>query len=415
MDIVNPRCAGLDVHQAIVVVCRLLLLPGGELQEEVRKFRTVTADLLAMSDWLREGGATVVAMESTGVYWKPIWNLLEGQMEVLLVNARHIKQVPGRKTDVKDCQWIAQLLQHGLLRASFVPPAPVREWRDLTRHRAKLVSEKTAVANRIHKVLEDANIKLSSVATDVLGSSGRAMIRALMQGETDPTKLAALAQGRLREKEADLKLALEGRVTAHHRFMLATLWDHLEFLERQIDRINQRLEELTRPFADSLSLLVTIPGIKMRAAENLLAEIGCDPSIFPTGQHLASWAGVCPGNNESAGKRKSGKTPKGNRWLRSALTEAAWAASRTKNTYLAAQYRRLAARRGKKRALVAVAHTLLTIIWAMLTRREPYRELGPAHFEKLHPEQLTRYLVRRLERLGHKVELHSLDTAGAAA
>jgi transposase len=358
-----------------------------------------------MSDWLAEGGVTIVAMESTGVFWKPIWNILEGRFEILLVNAKHIKQVPGRKTDVKDCQWIAQLLQHGLLRGSFVPSKPVRELRDLTRHRAKLVGEKTSVANRIHKTLEDANLKLGTVATDILGVSGRNMLQALVAGEEDPETLAAMAQGRLRSKRAELRLALDGRITSHHRFMLETLWSHLEFLESQIGRLDRRIEELMRPFQEAVRLLPTIPGVGQRTAENVLAETGFDMRVFLSADHLASWTGICPGNNESAGKRRSGKTPKGNVWLRRALCEAAWAASRTKNTYLSAMYRRLASRRGKKRAIVAVAHSILTAVYHMLSRSMTYQELGPGHFDQLQPERITRYLVHRLEKLGHKVKL----------
>ena len=411
MEITYPRCAGLDVHSATVAVCRRILGPGGELQEEVRTFGTVTAELISLSDWLAEGGVTIVAMESTGVFWKPIWNILEGHFEILLVNAKHIKQVPGRKTDVKDCQWIAQLLHHGLLRGSFVPPSPVREIRDLTRHRAKLVGERTSVANRIHKTLEDANLKLGTVASDILGVSGRSMLRALVEGEEDPERLAAMAQGRLRSKKAQLRLALEGRITPHHRFMLETLLSHLQFLESQIARLDQRIEELMRPFQEAVRLLPTIPGVQQRTAENVLAETGFDMSPFPSADHIASWAGICPGNNESAGKRRSGNTPKGNVWLRRALCEAAWAASRTKNTYLSAMYRRLASRRGKKRAIVAVAHAILTAIYHMLRRSMTYQDLGPNHFDQLDPQRLTRYLVRRLEKLGHKVKLEPAEEA----
>jgi transposase len=405
VEIINRRCAGLDVHRGSVAVCRRVIDEHGEFREEVRTFGTTTHALLEMSDWLSESSVTVVAMESTGVYWKPIWNVLEGRFEIVLVNAKHIKHVPGRKTDVKDCQWIAQLLQHGLLKSSFVPPAPIRELRDLTRHRTQLVGEKTSAANRIHKILEDANIKLGSVASDILGESGRAMLHAIVGGETDPARLAALARGRMRSKKSELREALHGRVRDHHRFMLRTLMEHLQFLEGQIARLSERIEALTAPFVEAVRILVTIPGVQRRTAEALIAETGGDMKAFPSANHLASWAGICPGNNESAGKRRTGSIPKGNVWLRRALTEAAWAASRTKGTYLSARYRRLAARRGAKRALVAVAHGILTTAYHMLQRGQAHHDLGPDYFDRLDPKALTRSLVRRLERLGHNVTL----------
>ena len=411
MEVVYRRCCGLDVHQKTVVACRRIIGQNGKLDAQVRTFSTMTRDLLALSDWMAEAGVTHVAMESTGVFWKPIWNILEGRFEILLVNARHIKQVPGRKTDVKDCEWIAQLLQHGLLRGSFVPPTPIRELRDLTRHRAKLVGDRTSVVNRIHKTLEDANIKLGAVASDILGVSGLAMIKAIVEGEEDSEKLAELACRRLRGKIPDLRLALHGRVRDHHRFLLKTLLDHLAFLNSQIARLDERIDEVARPFQEAVQRLTTIPGIQKRTAENLIAEIGPNMEQFPSAAHLASWGGLCPGNNESAGKRKSGKTPKGNRWLGRCLTEASWAAARTKNTYLAAQYRRLAPRRGKKRAIVAVAHTILVAAYYMLRSSVSFHELGPDYFDRLHPESLTRYLVRRLEKLGHKVTLEPLQNA----
>ncbi len=351
-------------------------------------------------------------MESTGVFWKPIWNILEGSLELILVNARHIKNVPGRKTDVKDCDWIAQLLQHGLLRASFVPDRPQRDLRDLTRQRSQLTAEQSRVSNRIHKTLEDANIKLSSVATDILGVSGREMIAALIAGEEDPNQLAELARRKLRNKLPELREALRGHLTDHHRFMLRQLMDHLTYLDRQIAAFEQRIAELMRPFQEAIERLTTIPGVGELTAQNILAEIGTDMSRFPTDQHLASWAAMCPGNRESAGKRKSGHTNHGNRWLRTALVQAAWAASHSKNTYLAAQYRRLAGRRGKKRAIVAVGHTLLVMIYHMLKEGVDYRELGHDYLDKLQPQRLTHYLVKRLESLGHQVILRP---AGQAA
>ncbi len=405
MDVVFRCCAGLDVHSKTVVCCRRIIGPDGKLEKQVRTFGTTTRELLTLAQWLAEASVTHVAMESTGVFWKPVWNILEGQFEILLVNARHIKQVPGRKTDVKDCEWIAQLLQCGLLRASFVPPAAIRELRDLTRHRAKLADQHTAVANRIHKALEDANIKLGTVASDILGVSGRAMLKAIVAGEDRPEILADLARKRLRSKIPALQAALHGRITEHHRFLLETLLEQLRFLETQITRLNQRIAEKTRSFEEALARLDTIPGIARCTAENLLAEIGPDMAVFPSAAHLASWAAICPGNDESAGKRRTGKTAKGNRWLRRALTEAAWAASHTKNTYLSAQYRRLAARRGKKRAIVAVAHTILVSAYHLLAHVRPYNELGPDYFDRLDPQRLTRHLVHRLEQLGHKVVL----------
>ena len=405
MDTLYPRCAGIDVHKNNVVVCVRCADRLGKVFEEIRTFSTLTADLLALADWLSGHGVTHVAMESTGVYWKPVFNILEGRFTVILVNAEHIKQVPGRKTDVKDCQWIAQLLQHGLLKASFVPPEPIRELRDLTRQRTQLIGERASAANRIQKVLEDANIKLAGVATDVLGVSGRDMLEALIAGETDPAKLADLARKRLREKIPALRLALQGRVTDHHRFLLRMHLDHVGHLEELIGRLGVRVEEALAPFAEAEERLQTIPGVSQRVAETVVAEIGTRMEQFPSADHLASWAGMCSGNNESAGKRRSGRVTKGNRWLKRILVQAAWAASHTKGTYLAAQYRRLAKRRGCKRALVAVGHTLLVIIYHMLKRGTTYAELGADFLDRLEPERLTRQLVKRLEALGHKVTL----------
>jgi transposase len=407
VEILNRRCAGLDVHRSSVTVCRRVIDDHGEFHEEVRTFKTMTTALLDMADWLASAGVTIIAMESTGVYWKPIWNLLEGRFEIVLVNAKHIKHVPGRKTDVKDCQWIAQLLQHGLLRSSFVPPAPVRELRDLTRHRTRLVEEKTSVANRIHKILEDANIKLGSVISDILGESGRSMLQAMVEGEIDPTRLASMARGRMKSKEPELREALLGRLRDHHRFMLRTMMDHLQFLESQIARVSERIEELSRPFAEAVRIAVTVPGIQKRTAESIVAETGGDMDVFPSANHLASWTGMCPGNNESAGKRRTGTMAKGNVWLRRALTEAAWAAAHTKGTFLAARYRRLARRRGAKRALVAIAHSILIALYHMLKTGRTYHELGADYFERQNPKALTRSLVKRLEKLGHKVTLEA--------
>lgn len=410
MDVVVRCVAGLDVHQKFVVACRRCVTPTG-VDQETRTFSTMTRDLLGLGDWLASRGVTVVGMESTGVFWKPVWNLLEARFEVLLINARDVKQVPGRKTDVGDAAWIAQLVQYGLVRGSFIPPAPIRELRDLTRHRTTLVHETTAVANRIHKVLQDANIKLSAVASDILGVSGRAMLSALVQGETDPARLADLARRRLRAKHDALVAAFEGRVTPHHRRLLQSLLSHLQFLEAQIAELDAWIEEAARPFQRALDLLMTIPGVKRRVAESLLAEAGPDMTVFPTAAHLAAWTGLCPGNHETGGKRGPGTTRPGNRWLRRAMTEAGWAASHTKGTYAASLYQRLAGRRGKKRALVAVAHSLLVAAYSMLRAQVPYRDLGPQHFDKLAKPQLTRYHVKRLERLGYKVTLQTVDAA----
>lgn len=408
MDTLYRRCAGLDVHKKVVVACVRVLSENDQVQDEVRSFGTMTGDLLQLSDWLVSRGVTHVAMESTGVYWKPVFNILEGAFEkVLLVNPQHIKNVPGRKTDVRDCQWIAQLLQHGLLRGSFVPSREQRQLRDLTRHRTQLTREHTRVVNRIHKVLEDANIKLASVATDILGVSGRAMLWSLVRGEQDPKALAQLARKNLRKKIPQLERALHGHFQPHHRRMLSMLLEHLKFLEDQIAALTSDIEDEMRPFlsTDAIHQLDQIPGVNRTTIEAVVAETGSDMDQFPSHKHLSSWGALCPGNNESAGKRKSGRTTKGNPWLRAALTEAAWAAARTKNTYFGALYRRMAGRRGKKRALVAVSHALLVVIYHMLKYGLPYRDLGPEYLDRLHKSDLERYLVRRLERLGYQVTL----------
>jgi transposase len=374
VDVLFPHCAGLDVHKKTVVVCVRHLGPDATVRREVHSYRTTTVDLIALADWLAAEGVTHVAMESTGVYWKPVYHLLEGRFELLLVNARHIKQVPGRKTDVKDAEWIAQLLQHGLLQASFIPPPPVRELRDLTRSRAQLVAERARFAQRIHKVLEDANIKLSSVATDVLGASGRAMIRAIIDRVEDPELLAELAKGRLREKREELATALRGFVSDHHRFLLRTLLKQVEQFEAWIAEYDARIEAVMAPFDEAAARMETIPGLGQRAAEVIVAEIGPDLASFPTARHLASWAGLCPGNDESAGKRRSGKTTKGSQWLRTTLVQVAWSASHTKGTLLASAYRHWAKRLGKKKALVALGHKILVLIYRLIKDRTVYEE-----------------------------------------
>jgi transposase len=374
MDTLHPCCAGLDVHKKTVVACVRRLSPGGAVTAEVRTFATLTAGLLALADWLAAAGVATVAMESTGVYWKPVFNILEGRCTVLLVNAGHLQRVPGRKTDVQDAEWIAQLLQHGLLSASFIPPPPIRELRDLTRQRAEVVRDKAAVANRLHKVLEDANIKLASVATDILGVSGRAMLKALVAGQDDPEQLAELAQKRLRAKLPELKLALHGRVTDHHRFLLRVLLEQLEALEGLIGQFDAQIERAMAPLAEPAGRLRGIPGVGPQAAEVIVAEVGADMAVFPTAGHLSSWAGLCPGNDQSGGRRRPGKTTKGSQWLRTVLVQVAWAASHTKETVFGACYRRWARRLGRKKALVALAHKVLVVIYHMLKEGTSYQE-----------------------------------------
>lgn len=405
METLIPRCAGLDVHKQSVETTVRRMKDQGRVDQETRHWGTMTHELVAMSDWMAAQGVTHVAMESTGVYWKPIYNILESRFTVLLVNAHHLKQVPGRKSDIRDCQWIAQLLQYGLLKGSFIPPRPQRELRDLTRHRTQLVEEKGRTVNRIHKVLEDANLKLASVATDILGASGRAMLNALIQGEEDPVKLADFAQRQLRGKIPELEKALEGHLTEHHRFFLRLLWKQLAQQEELIAELEAKIEELTRPFAEVIERLDSVPGVNRRVIEVVLAEVGADMTPFPSHQHLASWAGMCPGNEVSAGKRKRRRITPGDRWLKRTLVQAAWAASHAKNTYLQAQYRRLAGRRGKKRATIAVGHSMLVIFYHMLKHGTTYAELGGDFFDRLEPERIRRYHVKRLEALGYKVVL----------
>jgi transposase len=407
MDVVHPRCCGLDVHKQTVVACVLISSPTGQPDKTLRTFGTLTDELLALSDWLAGQGVTHVALEATASYWKPVWNLLESRFELLLANAQHIKSVPGRKTDVKDAEWIADLLRHGLLKPSFVPDRPQRELRELTRYRTSLIQERAAEVNRLQKVLEGANLKLGDVATDVLGRSARQMLEAIAGGatEADAAVLAEFARGRMREKIPQLQRALAGRVAPHQRFMLAQQLAHIDFLDETIERVGAEIAERLRPFDGVLANLDAIPGVGRRTAEILLAEIGTDLTRFPSAAHLASWAGMCPGHDESAGKRRSGKTRKGSPTLRHALTEAAQAAARSKNTYLAAQFHRLAARRGSKKAAVAVGHSILVIVWHLLDHGDPYHDLGGNYFETRTEPHLTRHLVRRLKALGYEVHL----------
>lgn len=408
MEQVVARCCGLDVHKASIAACIRLPDPRGQRQEKIETFGTTTSDLLALKDWLQAHEITHVAMESTGVYWKPIYYILEDSFTLLLVNAAHIKNVPGRKTDVKDCAWIAQLLEHGLLRGSFVPPVPIRELRDLTRYRKSLIYERTRESNRLHKLLEDAGVKLSSVATDILGVSGRAMVEALISGTTDAQVLAKLARGRLRSKMAGLRKALEGRFREHHAYLAGRILAHLDYLDESIDDVTERIGRQILPFVDAVDRLITIPGVDRTTAEIMIAEIGVDMSRFPSADHLASWAGMCPGNNESAGKHKSGKTRGGSKWLCTALVQAALAASRAKKTYLAAQYQRLFRQRGHKRAVVAVGHSILVIAYHLIKEKKTYEDLGSDYFVKRDRQSVIRRCLRQLEHLGHKVTLEPM-------
>lgn len=406
MEVVFERCCGVDIGKKLVVAC--VLTPGarGGPHKEIRSFGTMTADLVAMGDWLDACQVTHVAMESTGVYWKPIYNVLEDRFTLLLVNAQHIKAVPGRKTDVRDCEWIADLLQHGLLRGSFVPDRAQRELRELTRYRTSLTEERTAEVNRLQQTLEGGNIKLGAVASDVMGKSGRDMLDELVLGNTDAAAMADLARNKLREKLPQLERALSGRFGTHQRFLLARQLAHIDYLDELMAQVSAAIAEVLRPFDQTLDRLDEIPGVARRAAEVIVAEVGMDMSRFRTAKHLASWAGMCPGNNESAGKRRSGKTRKGDRALRTVLTEAGHAAAKKKGSYLQAQYRRLAARRGKKKAAFAVGHSILVIVYHMLSHPErPFNELGGDYFDQRDRVGLEQRLVRRLQGLGHKVTL----------
>ena len=405
MEALHSCCCGLDVHKDSVTACLLRPATAGEPGKEIRTFGTTTEQLLALADWLHAAGCTHVAMESTGVYWRPIYNLLEGQLELLVVNAAHIKRVPGRKTDVSDSEWLADLLRHGLVRASFIPDRPQRELRDLTRTRTALVDERSAATRRLQKVLEDANLKLAGVATDVRGVSGRAILAALLSGTTDPAVLANLARGRLRRKRAELERALRGRLRDHHRLLLATHLEHIDFLDESIARLSLEIAERLGPAEEALGRLETIPGVGRRTAEVIAAEVGLDMARFPSAGHLASWAGMCPGSYESAGKRKGGRTRKGSKWLRRALTEAARAAARKQGTYLADQYRRLAARRGPNKAAVAVGHTILTTAYYLLSRGDTYRDLSPTYLEERLRARARQRAIDQLERLGYAVTI----------
>jgi transposase len=440
------RCVGgLDVHKKTVVVTRMRVTEDDRLEWETETFGTTTPELLKLHDWLAEWGCTHVAMESTGDYWKPVFNLLEDNFEVLLVNAQHVKHVPGRKTDVCDAEWLAELLLHGLLKPSFIPPKPQRALRDLTRYRTKLVQERTRVVNRVQKLLEGANIKLASVATDIMGVSARAMLEEIAAGQTDAALMANLARGRMRNKIPELEKALIGLVGPHHRFLLVKQLAHIDFLDEQIDDISGEIarwfgtqsqrpggesgistngesvtpetpppdEDAPLTWDEAVALLDTIPGVNRKTAEDMLAEMGLDMSQFPTDKHLTSWAGLAPGNNQSGGKRYSGRTRKGSRTLSAVTVQAAWSAVRTKDTFLKSRYHRLAARRGKKRAIVAVARSILTSAWHILTYRQPYRELGGDYFDQRRKDAKVSYFTRQLEKLTGGAVRIELQTAAA--
>jgi transposase len=403
--VIVERPAALDVHKAQVTACVRVPAADGGREPHLAEFQTTVRGLLALRDWLAAHRVSQVVMEATGVYWKPVWHILEDDFELMLVNARHVEQVPGRKTDMSDAAWLCQLAEAGLLKANFVPPKPIRELGQLTRYRKTQIAERQREANRLHKALEDTGIKLDCVATDILGASGRAMLDALVQGTTDPDLLAELAKGRLRQKLPQLKEALEGRFDELHALLIGAILAHLDFLDEQIERLSDAIAERLVPFGPAVELLCTIPGVGRRTAENILAEIGADTSVFPSARHLASWAGQCPGNDRSAGKQRSGKTRKGSKWLNEALKQAAMAATRSNDTYLQALYRRQRSRIGHAKAIGAVKHSIIRACWHMLTTGELYREAGGNYFTHRDPQRATRRLVAQLERLGHTVTL----------
>lgn len=405
MDILIDRCAGLDVHKRTVVACIRAPRGSRQRQSEIRTFTTETKGLLELADWLTSYRVTHVAMESTGVYWRPVYQILEGGFELLLVNARHIKNVPGRKTDVRDCEWIGQLLECGLLRSSFVPPEPIRDLRDLTRYRKVLIRERGHHVNRIAKTLEMANIKLGSVATDIMGKTGRAVIEGIIEGVDDAELLAERAEGLLKKKKAQLAEALAGKVRDHHRFILQRQLQMVDDLSEHIAILDDHIEEVMRPFAEARDIVASTPGIATRAAEVIVSEIGDDMNRFPTAANLCSWAHVCPGTNESAGKKKQASIGKGNSWLRATLHEAAWAAARTKNSYYSALYRRLKPRLGSRKAIVAVEHAMLRAIWHMLKHQKYHEDLGVDYFERNQSDQIKQHHLRRLEKLGYDVQI----------
>jgi transposase len=411
MEVLHPHCAGLDVHKDSVVAC-VRHMVDGEVRREVRSFKTTTKGLMVLSEWLSVEGCTHIVMEATGVYWKPVWHILsDGEFELVLANAAHVKNVPGRKTDVNDATWLAELLAHGLVRGSFVPDQPTQEMRNLLRTRKQFVRERTSHVQRIQKTLEDANIKLDSVISDILGLSGRRMIEALIAGETDPDALAALAHRRIKASPAELEAALRGRVTNHHRFMLRLLLQHIDTIDAAITQIDHEVDAQVEPFRTTVQLLTTIPGINELSACVILAEIGRDMSRFPTAGHLISWAGLCPKNDESAGKRRSTRMRKGAPWLKTTLVQCAWAAARKKASYLQAQFHRLRARRGAKKAIGAVAASILTAAYHMLKNGTLYQDLGPDHFDKRAQGRQVHRLINRLRNLGFAVQITPVEAA----
>lgn len=405
MEVVHPICCGLDIHKAALQACLVTSDAAGRARKQLRQFTTMTADILALGDWLAQAGCTQIAMESTGSYWLPIWNLLEEAFHLVLVNAAHLKRVPGRKTDVSDAAWLADLLRHGLVRSSMVPDRGERELRELTRYRTTLVRERAAELNRLEKTLEGANIKLGAVASEVLGKSGRAMVEGLIAGETDAEALAALARGQLRRKLEVLRQALEGQIRPHQQFLLGRQLTHIDQLTALIDEVSAEIEERLAPFAELIDRLDAIPGVGVWTAQVILAEIGTDMGRFPSSKHLASWARICPGTHESGGKRQSSRIGRGNDWLRTALVEAGYAAGRSKGTYLGAQYHRLKPRLGHKRATIAVGHSILVSVYHLIKSGEEYRDLGADYLTELNQDAATRRLVRRLERMGNKVTI----------
>ena len=405
MDVIVERVAALDVHKASVTSCVRVPSVDGGREPHLAEFQTTVRGLLALRDWLAAHRVTQVVMEATGVYWKPVWHILEDDFELMLVNARHVKQVPGRKTDISDAAWLCQLAEAGLLKANFVPPKPIRDLRQLTRYRKTQIAERQREAQRLHKALEDTNIKLDCVASDLLGVSGRLMLDALVAGTTDPDVLADLAKGRLRAKLPALREALEGRFNRLHALLIGAILAHLDFLDEQIDRLSEAIEERIAPFAGAVELLCSIPGVQRRTAEVIIAEIGPDMTVFPSARHLASWAGQCPGNDRSAGKQRSGRTRKGSRWLNAALKDAAMAAIRTRGSYLRALYERQRSRIGHGKAIGAVKHSMLVAAWHMLTTGELYSDLGNDYYRRRDPARTTKRLLAQLEALGHTVTL----------
>jgi transposase len=404
MKVVFRRCAGLDVHKDVVVACTRLA-EGNKVQQDVRSFETTVRGLLDMKEWLRSAQCTHVAMEATGVYWKPVWHVLEEGFDLVLANAAHIKNVPGRKSDVSDAAWIADLLAHGLIRSSFVPPEPIQQLRDLTRTRKQLVREISQHVLRIQKTLEDANIKVASVISKIMGVSGRAILKALVAGESDPQRLVACTTGQLRASPEQLSDALRGNVNAHHRFLLKVHLDQIDALERGVRDLEARLAEALAPFREHVERLKTIPGVSDIVAQTIVAEVGVDMSRFPSHRHLVSWAGLCPSMDESAGKRRTTRTRRGAPWLKTVMVQSAWGAVRTKNTYLRAQFVRLKGRRGPKKAIVAVASSILTAAFFVLRDGVEYRELGADHFDKRDKHKLANRLKMRLKGLGYEVDM----------